>query len=109
MASSPSITAWLRSPGLLIGKDSSLDPRFAVRADLFLPDRDLFFESVDRVLAGFEGELAVRRADGDHDAWLANSEATDAVGHRHALDSPTLTHSLGNLGHLGLRHLGERL
>src|SRR5471030_718944 len=88
---------------------ASLDPFLTIRTDLLLPDRYFDLEPIDRVFAGLERLLAVRGADRDDHAGLADGEPTDAMGHGDAPNSPALANLVGDLAHFGLRHLGVGL
>src|ERR1035437_6709581 len=93
------LTAFLRTTHRSSRADPArlLDPFFAIRTDLLFPDRHLDLEPIDRVLAGLERLLSVRRADRDDHAGLADGQPTGAVGHGHVLNPPALANLLGGV------------
>src|SRR3990172_4398147 len=83
----------------------ALDPDLAALPYLLLPDRDGLLEPVDKVVAGLERRLAVRRGDGDEKRRLADLQAARAVLHSDAGDRPAGHRLLGDLSHHPRRHL----
>src|SRR5262249_20876477 len=86
------------------------DPDLPVLEVLLLPDGNGALESIDGVLAGVEGVLAMRRGDGDQDARLTDLQTADAVQDGDALDlGPPGADRIADLAHLRLGHRAVRL
>src|SRR5438128_6781210 len=77
----------------------AFDPDFAVFKVFFLPDGHDLLQAVNRVLARFKGDAAVRRRDDDDDARFADLDAAQPVNDADAVDRPLLAHFSDNLRH----------
>src|SRR5206468_3402592 len=75
------------------------DPLLAALVHLFLPQRHVELEDVDRVLARGERVAAVRGADGDHDRRLADLYAADPMVDRDVVDVVALLQLRAELLH----------
>src|SRR5215207_10162776 len=85
------------------------EPGSAVRIMLLLPDRDDFLDPLDRIAAGLERGVAVRRGDADDDACLTDRERADTVDYGDVVDAPPLADLVTNLRHGELGGRGIRL
>src|SRR5262245_5935549 len=74
-----------------------VDPGFPPFPDLFLPDRDDLFQSVNRIFAGFEGGFPMWSTNRDSDTALADLEVSDAMYDRDVIDGPFLVHFISDL------------
>ena len=68
--------------GFVPAQDPATGPNGAAGEEFFFPDGDGALQSVDGVTAGIERGGAVRRADGDEDAGVADFQPTEAVDDR---------------------------
>src|SRR5262249_9702604 len=88
---------------------SRVDPLGAAVVPVFLlPDGHQFLEPVDGVTTRLERLAAVRAADGDGDAHLADFQMPEPVDHDHLADGPALACLPLDLGHFFLGHAGIR-
>jgi len=89
-------------------------PIGTARPVLLLPDRDGFFQRVDREASGFEGGVAVRARDNDYHRRLRQVEVADAVQQRDPLGGRPAPPDLGDdlthgaYGRLFVRLVGHR-
>src|SRR5688500_9913204 len=74
-------------------------PGSAVRIVLFLPDGNDLFDPLDRIAAGLERGVAVRRGNADDDACLPDRERADAVDNGDVVDSPPVADLVADLRH----------
>src|SRR6266699_1271743 len=87
-----------------VGGAFALDPNLTVFKDFFLPNRHGAFQFADGPFTGFEGRAAVRRADRDHDAGLANLQTTSAMHDSQVRNLELLVRLLTQTPHLAERH-----
>src|SRR5215213_4869680 len=92
-------------------------PGSAIRIVLFLPDRDDLLDPLDRVAAGLECGVAMRRGDADDNTRLPDRQRADAVDNGDLVNSPAFPNLVPDLRHgqLGGRgiclvfEMGDRL
>src|SRR6185295_10744757 len=92
------------SPVPRLPRAFTFHPNLAVCENLFLPNRHGAFEFADGPLAGLERGAAVRRADGDDDAGLADFGATSAMDDADVRDLETLVGLASESFELAERH-----
>ena len=73
------------------------EPGSAVRIVLLFPDGDDLLDPLDRVAAGLERGVAVRRGNADDDARLPDRERADTVDYGDVVDAPSLADLVANL------------
>src|SRR5688500_765077 len=74
-------------------------PGSAVRIVLLIPDGYDLFDPLERLAAGLERGVAVRRGDADDYACLPDRERADAVDYGDVVDTPPLADLVANLRH----------
>src|SRR5215204_84865 len=77
-------------------------PDSPIRIVLFLPDRYDLLDPLNRILAGLERGVAVRRGDANDDARLTNGQRANTVDDRDMVGSPTLPNLVTDLRHVKL-------
>src|SRR6266436_199443 len=92
---------------------TGLDPAFAGRGLLALPERRFGLQPVDQEMAGGKGSLAVCRSGGDKYDAVAGFQPAVTVDHQHRIERPApmgLGLDLGKpfLGHAGIMLEGQR-
>jgi CBS domain containing-hemolysin-like protein len=86
-----------------------LDPNGAVLGVFFFPDGNDRLELVDRGPCRGECGVAVRSRRGDDDRDVADGKVADPVVHSDPKGAVLAHEAVGDLAHLGLRHLGVGL
>src|SRR2546428_13448554 len=82
----------------------AFDPNLAVCENFFLPNRHGAFEFADGPFAGFKCSSAVRSADGDNGAGLADFQAAGAMNDADVGDVESLVSLFAEALHLAQSH-----